>query len=120
MRGRTVRTPEKGDKLLDKLRLGYSVRAACRAENIGYRTYYDWRRDDPTFAVAADSAIDEGTDYLEDKARDRAVKDSDTLMIFLLKARRPDKYRERTDVHHSGDIGATVTVVFSERSDGPQ
>lgn len=33
---------------------------------------------------------------------------SDTLMIFLLKGIRPEKYRERTDVRHSGkvDIGA--------------
>lgn len=29
---------------------------------------------------------------------------SDTLMIFLLKAARPEKYRERSDVRHSGKI----------------
>lgn len=33
---------------------------------------------------------------------------SDTLMIFLLKGIRPEKYRERTDMRHSGkvDIGS--------------
>ena len=33
---------------------------------------------------------------------------SDTLMIFLLKGIRPEKYRERADVRHSGkvDIGS--------------
>jgi hypothetical protein len=29
---------------------------------------------------------------------------SDTLLIFLLKGIRPEKYRERTDVRHSGKI----------------
>lgn len=29
---------------------------------------------------------------------------SDTLLIFLLKGARPEKYRERTDVRHSGKI----------------
>lgn len=29
---------------------------------------------------------------------------SDTLIIFLLKGARPEKYRERTDVRHSGKI----------------
>lgn len=29
---------------------------------------------------------------------------SDTLLIFLLKAANPEKYRERTDVRHSGKI----------------
>jgi hypothetical protein len=29
---------------------------------------------------------------------------SDTLMIFLLKGARPEKYRERADVRHSGKV----------------
>jgi hypothetical protein len=29
---------------------------------------------------------------------------SDTLAIFLLKAHRPEKYRERYDVKHSGAL----------------
>jgi hypothetical protein len=29
---------------------------------------------------------------------------SDTLLIFLLKGARPEKYRERADVRHSGKI----------------
>lgn len=32
---------------------------------------------------------------------------SDTLIIFLLKGARPEKYRERTDVRHSGKIDVT-------------
>ncbi len=114
MVNRTTRTPEKGERLFAKLRLGYSVRAACSAERIGRRTYYDWRDADPVFAAAADAAIEEGTDFLEDKARDRAVKESDTLMIFLLKGRRPEKYRERVDTQLSGPDGGPLRIAAVE------
>lgn len=107
---RTIRTPEKGERLLGKFRLGFSVAAACRAEKIGRQTYYDWRKADNAFAAAADDAIDEGTDYLEDKARDRAIKESDTLMIFLLKGRRPEKYRDRFDAQISGPGGGPLLI----------
>lgn len=123
MRGRTVRTHEKGERLFDKLAHGYSIESACKTEGIGRATYYDWRSADPVFAARADAAIEAGTDYLEDIARKRAVaaKDgSDTLLIFLLKARRPNKYRERSDINLSGAVSATVNVVFAERPDGPQ
>jgi hypothetical protein len=36
-----------------------------------------------------------GTDALEDEALRRAKDKSDTLLIFLLKARRPEKYKDR-------------------------
>ena len=33
---------------------------------------------------------------------------SDTLMIFLLKGIKPEKYRERSDVRHSGNIDVST------------
>lgn len=74
--------------------------AACKAEGIARSSYYLWLADDPDFAKAVDDALESGTDLLEDEAKRRAVglSGSDTLLIFLLKARRPDKYRERHTV----------------------
>lgn len=122
-RGRTNRTAEKGERLLAKLAAGYSVTAACKVEGIGRSAYYDWRGADPVFAKAADEAIESGTDALEDVAKKRATAPeggSDTLLIFLLKARRPEKYRERSDIQVSGSGGGPLTVVIGQRSDGPQ
>lgn len=98
--GRTIRTPKKGDRLLDKLAKGYSITAACKAEGIGRQSYYDWRNADSAFAAAADEAIESGTDLLEDEAKRRAVglSGSDTLLIFLLKARRREKYSDKSTV----------------------
>lgn len=112
---RTIRTAKKGDKLLAKLRQGYSVSAACKAEKISRNAYYEWRKADPEFKQATDDAIDEGTDFLEDKARDRATSgESDTLLIFLLKGRRPEKYRERVDARVSGADGGPIRITGIE------
>lgn len=113
VQGRTVRTPEKGEKLLAKLAQGLSITAACKAENIGRRTYYDWRADDPTFAQLADDAIEAGTDRLEDLAVKRATTISDTLLIFLLKGRRPEKFKDRVENRHTDADGGPITLVIN-------
>lgn len=59
-------------------------------------------------------------DHLEDVARERALADSDTLLIFMLKANRPAKYRDTQRLEHTGIDGTPLTVVITERPDGPQ
>ena len=102
----THSTSQKGQKALAALRQGLSIAAACRRAGIDRKTYYNWRKADPDFADAADAAIENGTDALEDALFRRAKKDDTTAAIFLLKARRPEKYRETTN----HNITATVTV----------
>jgi hypothetical protein len=119
MANRTKLTPLRGDRLLAKLRLGYSISAACRAERISRTAYYDWRKDDPEFATAADLAIEDGTDVLEDAARNRAVKQSDMLLTFLLKHRRPATYGDKSIHEITGPDGAPLVVLLNSRPDGP-
>ena len=125
---RTSRTPEKIGLFCDALAQGSSVSAACSAARIGRRTAYDWRHEDGAFAAAWDEAVEAGTDYLEDEAKRRAAqgvdepvfyqgeqcgavrKYSDTLLIFMLKARRPEKYRERANVELTGQGGGPVEL----------
>lgn len=70
---------------------------------------YALRDRDPKFREAWEDALEHGSDRLEDIAHRRARNGSDTLLIFLLKARRPDKYRERSAVEHSGEQCITIT-----------
>jgi hypothetical protein len=35
---------------------------------------------------------------------------SDTLLMFVLKARRPETFRQRHDVTHAGTVGVGITV----------
>jgi hypothetical protein len=121
MANRTTRTPKKEAAFLDALRDGQSVTAACIDAGFGRRTAYEWREADEDFRKAWDEAVDEGTDRMEDEAYRRAVQGtskpvyqgkelvghvqeySDTLMIFMLKARRPEKFKERVSNEHSAE-----------------
>lgn len=74
-----------------------NIRQACIAAGVGRQSYYDWRNNDPEFAAAAELAAQDAADYLEEVARQRAIRDknpSDLLLIFLLKGLRPEKYRD--------------------------
>lgn len=108
-------SPEVRALALERLAQGFSVTAAASAANITRQTLAKWRRNDPAFDAACVAAIEEGTDRLEDAAIVRAtegtpvpvfykgqivghtVQVSDRLMELMLKARRPDKFRERVD-----------------------
>lgn len=95
--------PAKARALKAFLRTG-TVVAACNAAGIGRATWYDWLHEDALFARLAAEANDHVTDALEQEMLARATREvdaSDTLLIFALKARRPDTYRDRrvlTDV----------------------
>lgn len=114
------RSPEKDQAIFDALRERPTYSHAARKAHISRTTLNEWRAADPDFARAVEQARHDGMEALEDRAVDRAYKESDTLMIFLLKGWRPDRYRERTDVNVSGNVTASVTVVLSQRQDGPQ
>lgn len=74
-----------------------NVSEACRKAGISRFTAYKYRHADPLFAQQWAAAAELGLDGLEDMARARAYTVSDTLAIFLLKAGRPEKYRERIE-----------------------
>jgi hypothetical protein len=88
----------KRDLFLAGLRKGLSIQGAAEGAGVDRSTPYEWRKEDEAFATAWDDAIEAGTDVLEDALLRRALTISDTAAIFLLKARRPDKYRETAKV----------------------
>jgi hypothetical protein len=115
----TTGTRKKGPwprAFLAALRRSGVVRSACRAARVGRSTAYRHRDTDPAFAAAWDRALETAVDALELEARRRAVEGversvfhagkqvgiihdySDTLLIFLLKANRPEKYRDNFDL----------------------
>jgi hypothetical protein len=88
---------------LDRLMQSPNISAACRRARISRKTAYTERKTDPEFAAAWAEAKEFGIDALEDTAVERARKESDTLMIFLLKAHRPERYNLPTKTQISGD-----------------
>lgn len=111
---------------LQAMRRYGTVLAACRAVGIARRTHYDWfgQRDKKTgelteeakhYQLAFRDAQEDVADNLERAAMQRAVKGqwepvvskgrvvthvkrySDTLLIFLLKGNKPEKYHDRVE-----------------------
>ena len=111
---RTNRAPKKttapdwSPRFLARLAETGNILAACRAVGISRSTVYDRRDGDQAFAALMASALEDAIDDLEEEARQRARDGSDVLLMFLLKAHRPEKYRERHEVKHQGEIRHTV------------
>jgi hypothetical protein len=103
---------------------------ACRAAKVGRTSHYAWLKEDPQYAAAVEDAMEQAADLLEAEARLRATegveepiigrvgkdqdgvittvrKKSDTLLIFLLKGRRPEVFRERAEVRHTGGVNVS-------------
>ena len=106
------------------------VAYAAQAAGVDRSLVYLWKAKDPTFLVAYAQAEEGSTERLETEAFRRAhdgtpkpvyqggeqvgtiQEYSDTLLIFLLKARRPHVYRDRVDVQATvtATVDATVTA----------
>ena len=79
---------------LRALRHNPNVTAAFRAAHISNFTAYKYREQDEAFAAKWNEALDASVDEVEETAF-RIAKDGDNQMIqFVLKAFRPERYRE--------------------------
>jgi hypothetical protein len=119
-----VATAVNKQKFLDAYAGTGNISAAAKLAGVGRRTHYDWIKDDAEYLAAYSDAVDEAGDRLETEARRRAVSGvreavwhkgvqvgsvqrySDTLLIFLLKGARPEKYAEHHTVGGKGRGGA--------------
>lgn len=98
-------------RFLDELESTANVAGACRAARISRTIAYAWRAQDPVFAAAWEDALNNALDDLEQEAFRRAREGSDQLVMFLLKAHRPDKYRDVVSHQTSGET--TLRIVFT-------
>lgn len=124
-------TPERKRAFLLTLADTGQVKRAAQTIGMSRETVYQWRREDPEFAKAWERALEIAAEGLEDEAYRRAhdgveepvhymgmavdtvTKYSDTLLIFLLKGMKPEKYRER--VEHSGTVDIAQRIIASRR-----
>ncbi|EYB68852.1 hypothetical protein DEIPH_ctg017orf0230 [Deinococcus phoenicis] len=128
MANRTKWTAKKEGQFLEQLAATGNVTRACRASDVSRTSAYDRRDELPAFAAAWDDAVLQYAERLEDEADRRAVEGtvktiyyqglpvgeetqySDTLLMFRLKALKPDAYRERVQQQVVGDPNAPVQV----------
>jgi hypothetical protein len=99
---------------------------ACQSAGISRATVYTWLKEDPEFRKAFNEAVEDSTDMIEHAARERAIAGvprtlyyqgkpigkqieySDVPTIVLLKAYRPEKFRERYEL--TGAVGGPIEV----------
>ena len=92
---RTVRTPRKRALVLDAIAKGLTAAEAAHAAGMGRRALFQWKSDDAEFAADYAAAYEAGTDCFEAEARKRAFRESDTMLIFLLKSRDPHRFNRK-------------------------
>jgi hypothetical protein len=85
-----------------------TVRGACAHAGIARSTAYRERQRDEGFALKWADLEQEVTDRLESRAVELALAGEVRLIEFLLKARRPDIYREHHTLEHTGPDGGPV------------
>lgn len=106
------------------------VTKACELLGVGRTTVYEERQRDEEFAVGWADVEERVVERMEREAYRRAVEGvekplvsagklvttvseySDGLLTFLLKARRPEKYRDNVKVEHSGQTTTKLEVVI--------
>lgn len=98
MKSDIVRQAKKGLFLEAFVAQGTIVHAA-REVGIHRDTHYQWMKEDAEYVKAFQAAQEDSVQTLEAEARRRAFAGSDTLLIFILKAARPERYRERIEMH---------------------
>ena len=140
MKGRTPSADQRA-RFLAELARTSNVTASAQAIGYSRRGMYGLRETDAEFAADWDEAIEMGVDALEHAARDRAItgviryvtcKDglvldkfgvpvterhfSDAMTALLLKAHRPEKFKDRQAIEHSGlaDIAAVLDARAKE------
>lgn len=122
-----VRHPKKRAFLAAFAECG-NVTRACELSGVPRCDHYRWKRTDLKYAEFFSQAEEQAGDRLEAEARRRAVKGvnepvfyqgaqcgvvrkySDTLLIFLLKGARPEKYKDRQAHEHSGPGGGAIQL----------
>lgn len=80
-------------KILQKLGEGYSLKRAATAGGVHRKTLTNWRDEDEEFDTQCSEAIEAGTDEIEDVALNQAKRGNGIVTMFLLNARRPDKFK---------------------------
>lgn len=123
---------------INALREGGNIRAACAKAKINRTTAYRERKANGAFNDLWDAALEDAGDTLEAEAWRRAVKGvlepvfyqgdevgevrrySDTLLIFLLKGAKPEKYKDRGEVSGPGGGPIPFKEIIAELKPEPQ
>jgi hypothetical protein len=88
-----------------------TVRGGCAHAGIHHATAYRERQRSEKFALAWADIEQDVTEKLEETALTLALDGEVRLIEFLLKARKPEMYREQHLLEHTGPHGGAVELL---------
>ena len=126
-------TPKRQKLFLSLVKVGVSATSAAEKCKISVRNCYRLRDRNAKFRRLWEESLDFAVEAAEQELRRRAVDGverpvfykgekiatekewSDQLLLAYLRANRPEKYRERSEVRHDGEVRQTAVVVIADR-----
>jgi len=90
------------------------IGTACDRAGVRRKLHDAWIENYPMYKEKYQEMKEVFIDGLEVTAIERAKEKSDTLLQFLLKANKPDKYGDKSQIEMRGKIAAPITLVFNE------
>lgn len=100
-----------------------NVSQAARLAGVNRQHAYEVRELDPEFKAAWDDAIAMSVDDLEGRVHEATrVIDNPTALqaaMFLLKAHRPEKYRDKVQAEHTGGVKVVIEYADGDPADAP-
>lgn len=114
------------EDFLAQIEVTGNVTIACKKAKVPRKTIYNWLGNDADFKVLYEVSVIIGIELLEDEAQRRALHGvkkpiyqggkkvgyvqeySDTLLIFLLKGKKPEVYKDRSEV--KGTLNANISL----------
>lgn len=94
-----------------------TISGACDRAGLERSAFYAWRENDTDFVKRFDECDIAITESIEGKAVEMARGGEMPMISFILKARRPDVYREKHDVKIEGSL--PLTIILGEAAGMP-
>jgi hypothetical protein len=102
------------ERFLEAFAATGNVRLATSAAGVSRDAPYKRARVRQSFADRWAKAREEAIDLLEAEARRRALSGSDALLMFLLRAHRPERYRETVRIDLAREASAIAGLLGVE------
>lgn len=82
-----------------------TIRHAAEKSGVGRTSHFTWMQESPAYRNAFAEAYEDAGDNAEFEMRRRGFAGSDRLLLEIVRAHKPEKYRQRVDTRIAGHDG---------------